>query len=79
MRPRRAATGVRAEPRRQSAPSRHRSPLPVATGVLWGGEVFAAPGVDQPTLPYQTLLVQILSSFTTSPVFGECQILPLPA
>lgn len=34
---------------------------------------------DQETRPYQTLLVQIFCSFTTSPVFGACQILPLPA
>lgn len=33
----------------------------------------------QRTRPYQTLLVQIFSSRTTEPLFGECQILPLPA
>lgn len=31
------------------------------------------------TRPYQTLFVQIFWSFTTSPVFGECQIRPFPA
>ncbi|CAL9372939.1 hypothetical protein SUDANB146_05608 [Streptomyces sp. enrichment culture] len=31
------------------------------------------------TRPYQTLLVQIFCSRTTSPVFGACQILLLPA
>lgn len=36
-------------------------------------------GQSQLTLPYQTLLVQIFWSFTTSPVFGECQIFPFPA
>lgn len=33
----------------------------------------------QRTRPYQTLLVQIFSSRTTEPLFGECQILPRPA
>ena len=31
------------------------------------------------TRPYQTFLDQILSSRTSEPVFGECQIFPLPA
>lgn len=34
---------------------------------------------DQRTRPYQTLFVQIFSSFTQEPDLGECQILPLPA
>lgn len=33
----------------------------------------------QRTRPYQTLPDQILSSRTTAPAFGECQIFPLPA
>lgn len=33
----------------------------------------------QETRPYQTLLVQIFCSLTTSPVFGACQIFPFPA
>ncbi len=41
----------------------------------------AAPGArkGQETRPYQTLLDQIFWSFTTSPVFGACQILLWPA
>lgn len=41
----------------------------------------AAPAArtGQPTRPYQTLLDQIFWSFTTSPVFGACQILLWPA
>ncbi|GGS97996.1 hypothetical protein GCM10010254_17430 [Streptomyces chromofuscus] len=31
------------------------------------------------TRPYHTLFVQIFCSLTTSPVFGACQIFPLPA
>lgn len=38
-----------------------------------------APRAGQRTRPYQTLFVQIFSRFTTSPLFGECQILPFPA
>lgn len=36
-------------------------------------------GARQRTRPYQTRFVQMRSSLTTEPVFGECQILPLPA
>lgn len=36
-------------------------------------------GSRYPTRPYQTLLVQIFCSRTTSPVFGACQSLPFPA
>lgn len=52
-----------------------RLPRPAeVTGNLKGGG-----RGGQRTRPYQTLLVQILSSRTTEPLFGECQILPLPA
>ena len=37
------------------------------------------PRESQLTRPYQTLLVQIFFSLTTSPVFGACQIFPFPA
>ncbi|MFH9887115.1 DUF6328 family protein [Streptomyces luteogriseus] len=39
----------------------------------------AARRADHFTRPYQTLLVQIFCSRTTSPLFGECQSLFLPA
>lgn len=49
-----------------------------ALTALGAALLIEAPGLSrgQPTRPYQTPLVQILSSFTTSPVFGACQIFP---
>ncbi len=44
-----------------------------------GAPAGAAASARHFTRPYQTLLVQIFWSRTTSPVFGACQILFLPA
>ncbi len=60
--------------------SRSVSRAPEAPGGGGGGQVAATPfRVGHLTRPYQTLLVQIFCSRTTSPVFGECQIFPFPA
>ncbi len=52
-------------------------PLPRPTEVT--GNLKGGGRGGQRTRPYQTLRVQIFSSRTTEPVFGECQILPRPA
>lgn len=57
---------------------RHRQhPITATAGRARDG--VAVGGVAQRTRPYRTLFVQILSSFTTEPLLGECQIRPFPA
>ena len=57
-----------------------RSHLPEMRDVLRSEQALAAARrADHFTRPYQTLLVQIFCSRTTSPLFGECQSLFLPA
>ena len=66
---------------RAGAGAGHRSPAALTGGGdpadRQGGA--GGRGGGQRTRPYSTLRDQIRSSRTTSPVFGECQILPWPA
>ncbi|MDQ0814659.1 hypothetical protein QFZ63_006373 [Streptomyces sp. B3I7] len=61
----------------------HRGAGACRAGTNAGGPApeygYRGPAGGQRTLPYQTLLVHSFCSRTTSPVFGACQIFPLPA